>query len=571
MKVLLTAINSKYIHSNPAVYALRSFAKDLPIEIKVAEYTINQQVQDILADIYEKQADLLAFSCYIWNIKYVETLLSDLQKVLPEVPVILGGPEVSYDPERMLSKYDNVKAVIIGEGEVTFREVLESYLNCQNDLQFIDERLKTVPGLCMRMGSGYFYTPVREILTMDELPFFYEEWGEDPDLGPFKNKILYYETSRGCPFRCSYCLSSVDKTLRARSLEKVYAELQFFLDHRVQQVKFIDRTFNCREDHALKIWQYILAHDNGVTNFHFEISADLMTEKELEVLSKMRPGLVQLEIGVQSTNPETIREIHRKMDLEKLRNAVERIHSFRNIHEHLDLIAGLPYEGYESFKKSFNELFSMRPDDLQLGFLKVLKGTFMAEQIEAYDLRYTNEPPYEVLSTRWISYAELRKLKKIEAMVELYYNSHQFEKTLQLLVPEFDSPFEFFLMLSAYYEEHGLFTNQPARVYRYQILLDFARAHTNLDELLVSELLTFDLYVRENLKSRPAFAKDLTVYRERIRKLPADKRNHVEVFHYSVQKEDPAEMKQPAGQEVFIMFDYGKVDPLSHNVSITIF
>ena len=381
MKVVLTAINAKYIHSNLAVYSLRAYANQYKHEIKIAEYTINQQTEDILADIYAHSPDVMAFACYIWNIRVVRELIRDLAKIFPEKPIFLGGPEVSYDAPDVLQQFPNVNAVIVGEGEAVFCDVAEHLFTDRHDLQSLSE----IRGLCLpvdSLRSSFTYTDTRESLSMDDVPFFYTEFAADPDLGPFKNKILYYETSRGCPFHCSYCLSSIDKHLRLRSLEKVYRELQFFLDHNVKQVKFIDRTFNCNESHALAIWKYLAEHDNGSTNFHFEISADLLTDAELTVLKTMRPGLIQLEIGVQSTNPETIREIHRTMDLQRLRTMVANVHSFRNIHQHLDLIAGLPYEGYESFIKSFNDLYEMAPDQLQLGFLKVLKGAYMAEQVD---------------------------------------------------------------------------------------------------------------------------------------------------------------------------------------------
>lgn len=576
MKILLVAINSKYIHSNPAVYLLRAYAlehmdqsllfsKDRTNTIDIAEYTINQQTEDILADIYAHSPDVMAFACYIWNIRVVRELIRDLAKIFPEKPIFLGGPEVSYDAPDVLQQFPNVNAVIVGEGEAVFCDVAEHLFTDRHDLQSLSE----IRGLCLpvdSLRSSFTYTDTRESLSMDDVPFFYTEFAADPDLGPFKNKILYYETSRGCPFHCSYCLSSIDKHLRLRSLEKVYRELQFFLDHNVKQVKFIDRTFNCNESHALAIWKYLAEHDNGSTNFHFEISADLLTDAELTVLKTMRPGLIQLEIGVQSTNPETIREIHRTMDLQRLRTMVANVHSFRNIHQHLDLIAGLPYEGYESFIKSFNDLYEMAPDQLQLGFLKVLKGAYMAEQVDAYDLKFTSEPPYEVLSTKWITYEEIRHLKRIEAMVELYYNSLQFTKTLSVLVPEFESPFAFFDALADYYEENSYFINQPARVYRYQVLLNFAETHTDLPKELLSELLTYDLYLRENAKSRPAFARDLTSFKEDLYRRETDRRNHLDVFYYPIWENTYVRNEFP-----FILeFNYQMTDPLSKNASVNV-
>ncbi len=397
---------------------------------------------------------------------------------------------------------------------------------------------------------------------MDLVPFFYN------DLTDFENKIIYYESSRGCPFSCSYCLSSVDKKVRLRSLSLVLPELQFFLDKKVPQVKFVDRTFNCNHAHAIGIWKYLLEHDNGVTNFHFEISADLLNEEELDILSRMRPGLVQLEIGVQSTNPKTIQEIHRTMDLDKLKQIVARIHEMRNIHQHLDLIAGLPYEDYASFEDSFNEVYAMQPDQLQMGFLKVLKGSYMAAHTEDYGLIFGSYPPYEVLATNWLGYADVLKLKKVEEMVELYYNSNQFVHTLCVLEKAFASPFAMFEALGNYFEENGLFVNKPARSYRYEVLLEFAMAYDKENTVLYKELLTYDMYLREKCKSRPAFATDLSGCRDELRKRETDKRKHIDIFYFPVWETDAQTIQKGTKVPVFLEFDYEKRDPLTHNAKV---
>ena len=490
MKYLLVAVNAKYIHSNPAVYSLRAYAGEKYGEhIELAEYTINQRTEDILADIYQRKPDAIGFSCYIWNIRMIRELLAELPKVLEHTELWLGGPEVSYDAPGMLIQFPHLKGIIVGEGEATFRELMAYYVEG-------DRSLSEIAGLYLPEG----FTPMRPLLSMDELPFLYG------DLEQFQNRIIYYESARGCPYSCSYCLSSIDKRVRLRSVELVQKELQFFLDKKVPQVKFVDRTFNCVHEHAMAIWKYISEHDNGVTNFHFEISADILRPEEIALLNQMRPGLVQLEIGVQSTNPDTISAIDRVMNVERLEQIVASIRRGKNIHQHLDLIAGLPGEDYNSFRNSFDRVYGMKPDQLQLGFLKVLKGSPMEERAGDYELVYTSQPPYEVLKTKWLSYEEVLRLKQVEEMVELYYNSNQFRYTLAVLEKDFPEPFAMFEQMAAYYREKGYFLNSPARAYRYQVLYDFALSVSPGRKELYRELLVFDLYLREKVKSRPEFA-----------------------------------------------------------------
>ena len=505
MKFLLTAINAKFIHSNPAIYSLRAgVGEKLQSYVELAEFTINESLESILEGIWKRQPKVIGFSCYIWNWKLIREILTELPKILPDTEIWLGGPEVTYDGPGLLSEFPQVTGIMVGEGEVTFREVLEQYVREADRTgtvtgNSVAERFGQIPGLCLASG----YTAPRELTDLTTLPFLYE------DMEPFTNRIIYYETSRGCPYRCSYCLSSIDKKVRLRDIDVVKKELQFFLDQNVKQVKFIDRTFNCDHKHAMEIWRYIYEHDNGVTNFHFEISADILREEEIALLNRFRPGLAQLEIGVQSTNPETIRAIHRVMDVDKLEKIVAAIHKGQNIHQHLDLIAGLPYEDYESFGRSFDRVYGMQPEQLQLGFLKVLKGSDMYENAEKYGIRYLELPPYEVLYTNWISYGEIRRLKRIEEMVELYYNSGQFTHTLPVLEKAFSGPFAMYEALADYYQEQGYFTNSPARAYRYQILLEFAALKDPENREIYRELLTYDMYLRENLKSRPAFASEI--------------------------------------------------------------
>lgn len=506
MKFLLTAVNAKYIHSNPAIYSLRAYAgKELQEHIELAEYTINHYAEEILADIYRRKPEAIGFSCYIWNWKLIQELITELPKILPYTDIWLGGPEVTYDAPRILERYPQVKGVIIGEGEETFRELLEYYTSkCEKcgtkNLEEYDEGLGFISGLCLPNG----YTPARELLDMSKLPFLYD------DLEPFTNKIIYYESSRGCPYCCSYCLSSIDKKVRLRDISVVKKELQFFLDHQVKQVKFVDRTFNCNHEHAMAIWQYLYEHDNCVTNFHFEISADILREDEIALLNQLRPGLAQLEIGVQSTNPVTIKAIHRVMNVERLERVMASIQEGHNIHQHLDLIAGLPFEDYESFGQSFNRVYAMHPEQLQLGFLKVLKGSNMQEHAAEFGIRYLDNPPYEVLCTNWLSYEDVLRLKAVEEMVELYYNSNQFTHTLLFLEQAFPTAFAMYETLAEFYREKGYFVNSPARAYRYHVLLEFAERVDGQHVPIYRELLTYDMYLRENLKSRPDFAADLS-------------------------------------------------------------
>lgn len=607
MKFLLAALNAKYIHSNPALYSLRAYAgehnAELAQDVEIAEYTINQPLEEILADIYERKPDAAAFSCYIWNWKMISELIGELHQIMPELPIWLGGPEVSFDAEQLLEEYPFLTGIMVGEGEATFSELLGFYekknsgrYSQQFQMQIAafwpgavsQAGLDSIKGIVFRdpVSKKIVRTEPRELTVIDSQPFFYQ------NMEGFENRIVYYESSRGCPFRCSYCLSSIDKKVRLRDMELVKKELQFFLDKKVPQVKFIDRTFNCNHRHAQEIWRYIQEHDNGVTNFHFEISADMLNGEELAILGKMRPGLVQLEIGVQSTNPKTLKEVRRFADLDKLRHAVVRIHAEHNIHVHLDLIAGLPYEDMDSFVRSFNDVYAMRPEQLQLGFLKVLKGSYMEEMASEYGLVYRKCPPYEVLYTKWLSYDDVIRLKKVEEMVELYYNSGQFTHILPVLVRRFGSAFEMYDRLALFYQEKGYFVNSPARSRRYEVLLEFAEKEDAERIGLYRELAVYDMYLRENAKSRPAFVSDQRSYYDRIAGfyreeeenrayLPdygeyqakqLQRMTHLEIFEWPVDKtawelwEMSTEEKRK--EETALLFDYRRRDPMYGNAAV---
>ena len=544
MKIFLTAINAKYIHSNLAVYSLRAYAKDYQDQIVIGEYTINNRVDYILEQIYKAKPDVLCFSCYIWNMDYVEELITEYHKLCPEVPIWVGGPEVSYEVETFLAEHPQVTGVMIGEGERTFKQLCKYYVNRAGSLE-------EIRGIAFRdQDSGKtIFTPVQEPMNMSDIPFCYDH------IENFENRIIYYESSRGCPFNCSYCLSSIDKKLRFRDIELVKKELAFFIEKKVPQVKFVDRTFNCRHDHAMEIWRFVKEHDNGITNFHFEISADLLNEEELALIHDMRPGLIQLEIGVQSTNETTIREIHRTMKLELLKDIVRKIQSGENIHEHLDLIAGLPYEDYATFAKSFDEIYALKPNQLQLGFLKVLKGSYMYEHAAEYEIVYHEKTPYEVMKTKWLSFDDVLKIKQVEEMLEVYYNSGQFEITMKVMEPLFESAFAMFQEFGAFYEEKGYFGMSHSRIRRAEILLEFMREQKSEDAVLqmLEESLTFDLYYRENCKSRPFWAPSPAEFKEQTRYYCKNGvKSHVEPFHYRFPEkskkalnEIPTRLKQP--------------------------
>ena len=593
MKILLTAINAKYIHSNLAVYSLQAYAAAHGHKIERAEYTINNQLEDILEKIYCQKPDILLFSCYIWNVEYVKELVSEFHKLRPEVPIWVGGPEVSFETERFLKENPAITGIMMGEGERTLTELCEYFEQCEQDAQSLsqnrdearnetagagmeyekksgaftelnEEMLKKIDGISYRRSDGTVaIQPLRSLLPMDELPFCYA------NLKDFEHRIIYYESSRGCPFNCSYCLSSVDKKLRFRSLPLVYKELQFFIDAKVPQVKFVDRTFNCQHEHAMGIWKYIKEHDNGITNFHFEISADLLREDELELISDMRPGLIQLEIGVQSTNGDTIREIHRTMRLEEVYRAVNRVKAGKNIHQHLDLIAGLPFEDYQRFQQSFNDIYALHLQQLQLGFLKVLKGSYMYEHAQEYGLVYRSRPPYEVMASKWVSYDEMLEIRLVEEMLELHYNSGQFLTYLAVLEWKYDSTFQMFLDMGHFYREHGYLDCSHSRVRRTEIVQEFAEIVDPERRDIYREALIFDLYKIEKSKSRPFWAKNVQQDKRQTGKYLREhgmekKYCHFEYFEHINEKGESTEEKDP----LWLLFDYENRDSLTNEAAL---
>lgn len=570
MKILLGAVNAKYIHSNPAVYSLRAYAIETgrckKEEIQVAEYTINHRLEDIRSDLFRRSPQFVGFSCYIWNISLIRSLIPDLVRILPGVPIWLGGPEVSFDCGEILRTMPQVKGIMRGEGEETFASLAQLYE--ETKMAPSDLQLSAIDGISFRGEDGEIIeTPDREPLALDRIPFYYK------DIPPeqMEHRIVYYESSRGCPFSCAYCLSSVEKGLRFRSLSKVLEELDYFLEQKVPQVKFIDRTFNCKKSHAMAIWNHILEKDRGITNFHFEIAADLLDEEELELLGQMRPGLVQLEIGVQSTNPETLKVIHRPTDLEKIGCTTARINEGKNIHQHLDLIAGLPFEDFASFQNSFNQVYAMRPEQLQLGFLKVLNGSPMEAMANGYGIVSSPNPPYEVLFTPWLSYKEVLALKGVEEMVEIHYNSRQFVTAMSLLEREFASPYEMFEALARYYEREGLDRLSHSRMARFEILWNFISGLGLGAETMEEyrDALMTDLYLRENAKSRPSFARAPSYARQQaVRLLNGREENPPVLMEYrqmdSGQRARLFHLEEMRDGSL-LLFDYRRRDPLSYN------
>lgn len=598
MTVYLLAINSKYIHSNPAVYSLRANAGEYMDSVVIGEFTINNLKEKILQSVYAAHPDVLCISVYIWNLKYVESISREFHKLCPNVPIWVGGPEVSFETRQFLIDNPQITGCMIGEGEKTFYEVLGHYIDQNAELsdiaglayrketaesgrpliQALGECTESVPSKVSDMPNDEIssvmneivFTAPREPADMNELKFAYG-YGED-----LTNRIVYYESSRGCPFSCSYCLSSVDKCVRFKNIELVQAELMTFIERRVPQVKFVDRTFNVNHKHAMEILRFIKDNDNGITNFHFEVAADLISDEEIKMMSDMRPGLIQLEIGVQSTNPETIKEIHRKMNLERLKEVVLKIQAFGNIHEHLDLIAGLPYEDLETFKKSFNEVYALKPDQLQLGFLKVLKGSYMSEHVGEYGIKYTDEPPYEVLATDWLSYEDIVLLKQVEDMVEVYYNSFQYEMTIKLLEVLFDTAFDMYEQLGQYYAEFGKGDASYSRIERSEMLLAFTERQNPSADVVeaIKQSLTYDLYLRENMKTRPGFAKDWSKWRDVTNRIcEKGKLTHIEAIDYEFPTEMtgavkcfPARLPKP----MYYLFDYTERNQLNHQARVTV-
>lgn len=567
LKVLLLALNAKYIHTSLALRYIKTYCKDYEKEIHILETSINNSENEIIKAIYREKPDILGISCYIWNMSYIKQLLPTLKKILPNMTIILGGPEVSYNSEDLLTNYD-VDLIMEGEGEVTWQEYLDYRQKGKGSLE-------TIQGLVYKTTDGIIYrTPSRKPLDLSLLPFVYD------DMTGLEHKIIYYEASRGCPFNCQYCLSSIEQGVRFVPLETVKEHMAYFLNKRVKQVKFVDRTFNTRKEFAIEIWRYIIKHDNGYTNFHFEIAAELICEEMYDLLETARPGLIQFEIGVQSTNPKVLKIIKRPMPFEEIKKVVLRIKNMNNIHQHLDLIAGLPEEDYASFRQSFIDVMSIRPEQFQLGFLKLLKGSGLRENAESFGLVYKEEPPYEILYTSSITYDEILRLHSIDELVDKYYNSGRFMHSLEYLFKCLDNPFDFFEQFSIFWESKGYDVIEHNKMAYYFHLIEFGHHNTAVNEELLKELIRYDYLLNEPMNEMPSQFE--TINREELKlfystllkkdawlneKLPhlvplvprqRYKITHLEAFNYPIwsEKVDDLSFTNRLSRPQKVLFDY---------------
>jgi len=496
MKTLIVAVNSKFIHSSLAVHYLKTVCDEDEGEIKVLEYTINDQKDKVLASIYSENANAVAFSCYIWNYEYIKDIIADLKALMPHVKIILGGPEVSYNPAEIMDEIQNADYIIAGEGEEAFPLLLKHI-----SLEKNENDMASIKGLAFRKEGKVFYDHGYNIIhELQNIPSPYSDEMLN-SLGP--NRILYYESSRGCPFSCSYCISSTFDGVRYFNIDKVKGDILKFIKRKVKQVKFVDRTFNCNKNRANEILEFVI-ENGGDTNFHFEVAGDLFDEKTLNLLKKAPKGLIQFEIGIQTVNLQTLDSISRKTDLDKLFYNVKKLLDLGNIHIHVDLIAGLPMEGYDSFKNSFNTVFDLKSHQLQLGFLKLLKGSRIRNEADAYKYVYKKKAPYEILGNMFLSYEKIIKLKEIEELVERYYNSGKFQRSLEYLIKTTGkSAFEFFDDLSLYWKENGLYERSISSRELYTILINYLTSTESADMSKVNELLKFDFLSTDSTNNLP--------------------------------------------------------------------
>ncbi|GAA0078324.1 B12-binding domain-containing radical SAM protein [Clostridium sp. CTA-5] len=519
MKILLTAINSKFIHSNLAVRYLRNFTKDMDYEPVIREFSINDREEKILEEIIKEKPDVVAFSVYIWNVEMISRISNLIKRVDENIEILYGGPEVSFDSVRFLQ--ENIGDYVIeGEGEKTFRDFVSFKLGLMD--------LNEVRGLHYKSENVVHTNVKRPLMSMDELVFPYED---DENLN---NKIVYYEASRGCPFNCKYCLSSTIHGVRFLNIDRVLKELQYFIDKKVRLVKFVDRTFNCNHKFSMAIWEFLINADTE-TSFHFEISADILKDEEIKLLSKAPEGRFQFEVGVQTTNDDVLRNINRFVNFSDIKEKVEELMSIKNIKQHLDLIAGLPEENYESFIRSFNDVYKIKPEEIQLGFLKLLKGSSMREEAEKYGMKFSPYPPYEILETSSISYNELIKLKKVEEMVDKYYNSGKFNIIINYFENKFKTPFDFYYALGNFFENKGYFNKNIGNIEYYKVFLDFNKEVLNEDNSFLIEIIRFNYLIFNKKRGLPEFLRN-GITKEEEKKLKEELREEYSFKEYYLEK-----------------------------------
>ncbi|WP_270646743.1 B12-binding domain-containing radical SAM protein [Paeniclostridium hominis] len=586
MKILLTTLNSKFIHTNLAIRYLKQMVKDIEdINVDIREYTINNELDFILKDIYTNNYDVILFSTYIWNVNDIVKLCNNLKKVKPNIKIALGGPEVTYDSEEAMKKYDFIDYILYGEGELIFRDFTKYLMG--------DMKIEDVDGIVYRSNDSIITNkPMKLLENLDLIPSPYEEL----DKKEYENRIVYYETSRGCPFNCQYCLSSAIEGLRYFSIDRVKKDLKKLIDARVSQIKFIDRTFNANKKFAMEIMKFLMENDNGYTTYHFEVTAHLLTDDMLEFLKDCKEGLFQFEIGVQSTNEKVLDAVGRRDDFKKLSYVVQKIASFRNIHQHLDLIAGLPYEDYSSFENSFNDVFNLGIEHLQLGFLKMIKGTGIRNQADEHEFRYKDYPPYEVLYNKYISYNEILKLKDIEEILERYFNSKNFVLSMRYIIHNYykESPFKFFEDFATYFNDNGYFNASQGKNQLYKILVDFYTDKINIETELFKEIVKYDYISLGKTSNVPAFMDKVEVddfknrchlflqnegnilkYIPRFENTPAKqiiKYVHFETFKYDILqlKKNITAKLQPKESIILFVYDDKKVFEKSKSYTVEI-
>ena len=494
MKTLLVTLDSKYIHANLAVRYLKNFCSNDGFDIEIKEFTINQQMDYILSEIFDSKAQIICFSCYIWNIEYVKEIAYILKEAEPNIKILYGGPEVSFETKKIMENENYVDYIIFGEGEQSFREFI-------NIVHLEKPEFNNIKGLAYREDGSIYINENRELI--DDLDIIKYPYNEDET---FDDKIIYYESSRGCPFSCSFCMSSIEKKTRNFSLDRVKKDLKTLLSTKARQIKFIDRTFNADYKRSMKIMKFIVLNNINNMTIHFEITADIINEEFLDFLKDMPVNMFQFEIGVQSLNNDTLCEINRHMEINKLYNVINSIGRNNNIHMHLDLIAGLPYENYDSFKKSFDGIHQLKAEKIQLGFLKVLKGTKIYFDKDKHEIKYRKIAPYEVICTKYISIKDILKLKKIEELVDKYYNEKYFEKTLEYIINNIflESPFEFYESFSEYWKKYDLYKVSHSRKKLYEVIYNYIESEGKLTEEFIGNL-RYDYVFNNQHEELPLF------------------------------------------------------------------